>query len=93
MQTVPLRPFPPGRYELDVIVSDRLTRATATGTRGVLGGVWGKMTVRLGRGVAQPGRALGSGPRGRRFKSFRPDQSHPQNGPQKRAILLYGWFR
>jgi hypothetical protein len=32
MQTVPLRPFPPGRYELDVIVSDRLTRATATGT-------------------------------------------------------------
>ncbi len=26
------------------------------------------------RGVAQPGRALGSGPRGRRFKSFRPDQ-------------------
>jgi hypothetical protein len=26
------------------------------------------------RGVAQPGRALGSGPRGRRFKSSRPDQ-------------------
>ena len=25
------------------------------------------------RGVAQPGRALGSGPRGRRFKSSRPD--------------------
>jgi hypothetical protein len=23
--------------------------------------------------VAQPGRALGSGPRGRRFKSYRPD--------------------
>ena len=32
MQTVPLRPFPPGRYELDVIVRDRLTRSTATGT-------------------------------------------------------------
>ena len=32
MQTVPLRPFPPGRYELEVIVRDRLTRATATGT-------------------------------------------------------------
>ena len=26
------------------------------------------------RGVAQPGRALGSGPRGRRFESSRPDQ-------------------
>ena len=26
------------------------------------------------RGVAQPGRALGSGPRGRRFKSYRPDK-------------------
>ena len=25
------------------------------------------------RGVAQPGSALGSGPRGRRFKSYRPD--------------------
>jgi hypothetical protein len=32
MQTVPLRSFPPGRYELEVIVKDRLTRATATGT-------------------------------------------------------------
>jgi hypothetical protein len=32
MQIVPLRSFPPGRYELDVIVSDRLTRATAIGT-------------------------------------------------------------
>jgi hypothetical protein len=31
-QTVPLRPFPPGRYELEVQVRDRLTRATATGT-------------------------------------------------------------
>src|SRR3989442_15965307 len=31
------------------------------------------MVLRLGRGVAQPGRALGSGPRGRRFKSSRPD--------------------
>jgi hypothetical protein len=28
-QTVPLRPFPPGRYELEVDVRDRLTRATA----------------------------------------------------------------
>jgi hypothetical protein len=36
------------------------------------------MTVRLGglrRGVAQPGRAPGSGPGGRRFKSSLPDQS------------------
>ena len=28
----------------------------------------------LSRGVAQPGRALGSGPRGRWFESTRPDQ-------------------
>jgi hypothetical protein len=32
MQVVPLRPFPPGRYELEVVVRDRLTRATATRT-------------------------------------------------------------
>ena len=32
MQVVPLKPFPPGRYELEVAVRDRLTRATATGT-------------------------------------------------------------
>jgi hypothetical protein len=31
-QTVPLRPFPPGRYELEVQVRDRLTRATAKAT-------------------------------------------------------------
>ena len=30
------------------------------------------------RGVAQPGRALGSGPRGRRFESSRPDQRKRQ---------------
>ena len=45
-----------------------------TERRGVHRCVWGKIAVRLGRGVAQPGRALGSGPRGRRFKSSRPDQ-------------------
>jgi hypothetical protein len=32
MQVVPLQPFPPGRYELEVAVRDRLTRATATRT-------------------------------------------------------------
>jgi hypothetical protein len=31
-QTVPLKPFPPGRYELEVQIRDRLTRATAKGT-------------------------------------------------------------
>jgi hypothetical protein len=31
-QTVPLQPFPPGRYELEVQVRDRLTRASATAT-------------------------------------------------------------
>ena len=29
---VPLRPFPPGKYELDVEVRDRLTRATVKAT-------------------------------------------------------------
>jgi len=28
-QSVPLRPFPPGTYELEVTVRDRLTRGTA----------------------------------------------------------------
>jgi len=32
MQSVSLKSFPPGRYELEVIVRDRLTQATATGT-------------------------------------------------------------
>jgi hypothetical protein len=32
MQIVPLKVFPPGRYELEVAVRDRLTRATTTGT-------------------------------------------------------------
>ena len=27
-----LKRFPPGRYELEVVVKDRLTRAMATGT-------------------------------------------------------------
>jgi hypothetical protein len=31
-QSVPLSPFPPGQYELEVSVRDRLTRATAKGT-------------------------------------------------------------
>ena len=31
-QTVPLQPFPPGQYELEVQVRDRLTRATAKAT-------------------------------------------------------------
>jgi len=32
MQAVPLKPFPAGRYELEVTVRDRLTRDSATGT-------------------------------------------------------------
>jgi hypothetical protein len=32
MQVVPLKPFPPGQYELEVAVRDRLTRGKATGT-------------------------------------------------------------
>src|SRR5258708_26513400 len=37
------------------------------------------------RGVAQPGRAPGSGPGGRRFKSSLPDQSF-------QALKLHFWF-
>jgi len=32
MQTVPLKPFPSGRYELEITARDRLTRATAKAT-------------------------------------------------------------
>lgn len=32
MQTVPLRPFPPGQYELEITVRDRLTRGITKGT-------------------------------------------------------------
>ena len=35
MQTVPLQPFPPGQYELEVTARDRLTRAVAKNDRGV----------------------------------------------------------
>src|SRR6266850_3337662 len=35
------------------------------------------------RGVAQPGSALGLGPRGRRFESSRPDQKRNQPSPQE----------
>ena len=45
----------------------------------------GKITLGC-RGVAQPGRALGSGPRGRRFESSRPDQFNPAVDPMKMAL-------
>jgi len=32
IQTVPLRPFPPGQYELEVTLRDRLTRGTTKAT-------------------------------------------------------------
>jgi hypothetical protein len=32
MQTVPLQPFPPGRYELEIVARDRLTRSMAKAT-------------------------------------------------------------
>src|SRR5581483_1281072 len=41
--------------------------------------VWSRCSRRC-RGVAQPGRAPGSGPGGRRFKSSLPDQSFQQLG-------------
>src|SRR5207302_5648928 len=39
------------------------------------------------RGVAQPGSALGSGPRSRRFKSCRPD---PAAAKSAAAVLFFG---
>ena len=32
MQSVSLKSFPPGQYELEVVMRDRLTRASATGS-------------------------------------------------------------
>src|ERR1700680_4396292 len=43
------------------------------------------VAARLSRGVAQPGRAPGSGPGGRRFKSSLPDQSF-------QAVKQHFWF-
>jgi hypothetical protein len=43
--------------------------------------------------VAQSGRALGSGPRGRRFESSRPDHFNLQRGQLSLAFLLYPHFR
>ncbi len=40
------------------------------------------------RGVAQPGRALGSGPRGRRFKSSRPDFVKTKDPRSRGGLLL-----
>ena len=43
----------------------------------------------LVRGVAQPGSALGLGPRGRRFESSRPDQSlHTDQNPHLREFSV-----
>src|SRR6188768_3019007 len=45
------------------------------------------------RGVAQPGRALGSGPRGRWFESTRPDQLSSGDfvpGPLTRSLVRLG---
>ena len=50
------------------------TRNSEPGTWNQEPGTDNSCTMNGCRGVAQPGRALGSGPRGRRFKSSRPDQ-------------------
>jgi hypothetical protein len=64
-------------------------RARGTGTREScrsLGVEWSGC-----RGVAQPGRALGSGPRGRRFKSSRPD--HNSSAPLQRVCSGRSFWR
>ena len=45
------------------------------------------------RGVAQPGRALGSGPRGRRFESSRPDKKARGGDSLSAALLDWWWLR
>ena len=45
--------------------------------------------ILLVRGVAQPGRALGSGPRGRRFESSRPDHSIQNTAVADRRPFLF----
>src|ERR1041385_9234717 len=44
------------------------------------------------RGVAQPGSALGLGPRGRRFESSRPDQSIVYGCRQRWPYFICGQF-
>src|SRR4026208_95355 len=48
----------------------------------------GGVTSSVCRGVAQPGRALGSGPRGRRFKSCRPDLKDSLTAVVRESFLL-----
>ena len=54
--------------EKPLFASDQGEALTATNQRTTI--------PQIHRGVAQPGRALRSGRRGRRFKSCRPDQTH-----------------
>ena len=53
--------------------SSRVSRYAALRRPGGRPGIAASRSVASHRGVAQPGRALGSGPRGRRFKSCLPD--------------------
>ena len=48
--------------------------------------------VAVSRGVAQPGRAPGSGPGGRRFKSSLPDQSIPLKLKQQGIRICHDFF-
>ena len=54
-------------------------------------GGWVQLHLNVRRGVAQPGRALGSGPRGRWFESSRPDQSNQQaQAGSSRGLFIRG---
>ena len=73
----------PGTAPVSAVCSARGTQNLERGTQNPEPepGTWNQepgtdnsCTMNGCRGVAQPGRALGSGPRGRRFKSSRPDQ-------------------
>ena len=58
-------------------ISWAVLQATARGVHSAVRQVPAVRIVPTRRGVAQPGRAPGSGPGGRRFKSSLPDQSSP----------------
>src|SRR5229473_82450 len=68
--TATLNTIQPGN---NVTVQERVLKASLPGRTARLTEAEASVKPDRDRGVAQPGRALGSGPRGRRFKSCLPD--------------------
>src|SRR5229473_7089977 len=72
--TATLNTIQPGN---NVTVQERVLKASLPGREARLTEAEASVKPDRDRGVAQPGRALGSGPRGRRFKSCLPDLVKP----------------